>query len=253
MALAYRTKALLNAFNHDHTEAIAFSEKSVAIAESCGDVRVLAMAMDTLGTTWLYLDYPRGRQILERCLAIALEAGLEARVATVYGNWGATACDLFQLDDAEKCLAKGISYSAERELDLIRLHLLAWQAYTLFYLGRWSEVAVKAKEVLMRQDITAINRIPALVVFSRLQVRSGNSDPQVLLDEALTLATRTNSFQDIGQVRAARTEAAWLAGDHQRALLEARAAYDLAVKKKHPWIAGELAYWLWRAGESIQI
>lgn len=251
LALAYRTKALLYAFNHDHAEAITFAEKSAALAERFGDVRVLAMAYDTLGTAWLYLDYPRGGQILERCLETAARAGLSARVATVYGNWGATACDLYQLTDAEKYLTKGIVYSAERDLDLVRLHLLAWQAYTLLLLGRWAEVADLTNQVLIRSDITAINRIPALVVLSRLQARLGNPDPQPLLDEALLLAKRTNAFQDIGQVQAVRAEAAWLSGDRQRTLAEARAGYELALHKRHPWIAGELAFWLWQAGEQI--
>jgi DNA-binding CsgD family transcriptional regulator len=229
-------------------EAITLAEKSVALAEHFEDERVLAMAYDTLGTTMLYLDYPRGGRILERCLEIASEAGLDARVATVYGNWGATACDLYRLDDAEKYLKKGIVYSAEHDMDLIRLHLLAWQAYTLLFLGRWSEVEGIANEVFQRPNITATNRIPALVVLSRLYARRGEPDPRDLLDEALVLATRTNAFQDLGQVRAVRAEAAWLAGDSQRTLLEARAGYDLAVSKKHPWIAGELAFWLRQAG-----
>jgi DNA-binding CsgD family transcriptional regulator len=184
---------------------------------------------------------------------MAAQAGLEARVATVYGNWGATACDLYQLDDAVKYLAKGIAYSGERDLDLIRLHLLAWQAYTLLLLGRWPEAVKVVNEVIVRTDITSTNRIPALVVLGRLHARSGDSDPLVALDEALRLALRTNAFQDIGQVRAARAEAAWLSGDTESTLREARAGYDLAVRKKHPWIAGELAYWRWRAGDKVEI
>jgi DNA-binding CsgD family transcriptional regulator len=54
-------------------------------------------------------------------------------------------------------------------------------------------------------------------------------------------------------LRSARAEAAWLAGDRRRTLLEARAGYDLAVNKRHPWIAGELAYWLWRTGDAVEI
>ncbi len=253
LALAYRTKALLSAFNHNHEEAITFADKSAQLAERVGDVRVQAMALDTLGTTWLYLDYPRGVKILEGCLEIASKAGLEARVATVYGNWGATACDLFMLDDAAEYLAKGIEYSGEHDLDLVRLHLLAWQAYTLLYLGRWSEAARVVSEVIIRADITSTNRIPALAVLGRLHARRADADPQILLDEALILATRTNAFQDIGQVRAARTEAAWLAGDPTKALQEAHAAHGLAVSKKHPWIAGELAYWRWKGGENVEI
>lgn len=50
-------------------------------------------------------------------------------------------------------------------------------------------------------------------------------------------------------MRAARAEAAWLAGDPERAAEEARAAYPLALEKRHLWFAGELAYWQARAGE----
>jgi DNA-binding CsgD family transcriptional regulator len=51
--------------------------------------------------------------------------------------------------------------------------------------------------------------------------------------------------------RAARAELAWLAGEHDRAIEEARAVYDMAVRKEHPWIAGELAFWRWRAGDTF--
>jgi DNA-binding CsgD family transcriptional regulator len=54
-------------------------------------------------------------------------------------------------------------------------------------------------------------------------------------------------------VYAARAEAAWLAGDRQRALEEARAVYNLALSKKHPWFAGELAFWHWKTGEVVEI
>jgi DNA-binding CsgD family transcriptional regulator len=50
-------------------------------------------------------------------------------------------------------------------------------------------------------------------------------------------------------VRAARAEAAWLAGDRLRAASEARAAFDLAAGRGHRRYLGELAYWRWRAGD----
>lgn len=32
---------------------------------------------------------------------------------------------------------------------------------------------------------------------------------------------------------------------------EARAVYDMAVRKEHPWITGELSFWRWRAGDDF--
>jgi DNA-binding CsgD family transcriptional regulator len=54
-------------------------------------------------------------------------------------------------------------------------------------------------------------------------------------------------------VRAARAEAAWLADDRPRALVEARAAWDLALHHRHPWHAGELGFWRRRAGERVRL
>jgi DNA-binding CsgD family transcriptional regulator len=32
---------------------------------------------------------------------------------------------------------------------------------------------------------------------------------------------------------------------------EARAAYNVALSKKHPWITGELAFWRWKSGDQF--
>ena len=38
-----------------------------------------------------------------------------------------------------------------------------------------------------------------------------------------------------------------------RALAEAQSVYDLALRQKHPWAVGELAFWQWRAGETVTL
>src|SRR5581483_6513883 len=82
------------------------------------------------------------------------------------------------------------------------------------------------------------------------QVRARRGDPDVWgpLDAALEMATPTGELQRVALVGAARAEAAWLLGDAGRTSAEARDAYTLAVEKHDPWFAGELAYWLWKAG-----
>ncbi len=71
------------------------------------------------------------------------------------------------------------------------------------------------------------------------------------LDEALELALQTNTLQRIAPVRAARAEAAWLAGDRERVIVEARAAYELATRHDHQWHTGEFSFWRWRAGDAV--
>jgi DNA-binding CsgD family transcriptional regulator len=56
-------------------------------------------------------------------------------------------------------------------------------------------------------------------------------------------------LQRIASVIAARAEAAWLMGDLARCAAEARLGFDVAVAHENPWALGQLAIWLWRAGQ----
>jgi DNA-binding CsgD family transcriptional regulator len=68
------------------------------------------------------------------------------------------------------------------------------------------------------------------------------------LDHALELARPTGELQRLGQVAAARAEAAWLAGDDDAVREATELAWDLALRRAERWITGELALWRRRAG-----
>lgn len=91
-------------------------------------------------------------------------------------------------------------------------------------------------------------RIVALTALGLVRARRGDPDAWPLLDEALAQAAPAGELQQIGPVAAARAEAAWLEGRHEAAAGSARAALELAVKRRAPWPIGELACWRWRAG-----
>jgi DNA-binding CsgD family transcriptional regulator len=92
----------------------------------------------------------------------------------------------------------------------------------------------------------------ALVALGRLQARRGDPQSTATLDNALNLALGGNTLQRLAPVRAARAEAAYLRGDLPAVIDEARRGLSPAAAR-HPWFAGELAYWLYQAGalESI--
>ncbi len=253
LAVAYRINALIHLFHHDFEKGLELAEKAAALAEQVGDPLVIAMTCDTLGSVWMYLDYRRGSEILQRCLSISTEAGLDARAATVYANYGSIACELFQLEDAERLLAEGLAFTAERDLDHLRPYLLAWYGLTLLYLGRWKEAEGAAAQVRRETGLSAQSRVPALVLEGRLQSRRGEKTALPALAQALEIANRSNQFQHLAPVCSARAEAAWLAGNRRNTLEEARTLFGLAVDKRHPWVAGELAFWHWQAGEAVEI
>jgi DNA-binding CsgD family transcriptional regulator len=115
----------------------------------------------------------------------------------------------------------------------------------LAHRGHWTESTELAAKLLTASP-SPVDRIQPLYVLGRLRARRGDPDVWAPLDEALALAIPRNELQHLGNVRAARAEAAWLAEDRPRMVAEAAAAYQLAIGPQDPWILGELALWLWR-------
>jgi len=253
LALAYRVRATLYLVSRDCRQAITLAERALALAQRFGDMAVQATAHNAIGTAWLFVDYQHGCEYLEQRLVVAREAGLEARVSTIYANLGSGSGELYQFTQARRYLAEGIAHATERDLDHNHLYMLAWLALTQLHLGHWAEAASVAAELLQRPNVSAISRIVGLVALGRLRSRRGDPTAQAALDEALKMAIQTDTIQRLAPVRSARAEAAWLDGNRQQALEEARAVYDLAVSKQHPWFTGELAFWRWRAGDKVDV
>ena len=116
------------------------------------------------------------------------------------------------------------------------------------YLGRWDEAAARALDVIDGTDDRTISRVSALVALGRVRARRGDPDAQALLEEALALADASDTSQRAAPVRAARAEAAFLRGDLRATADEARPALVPAASRGDVWSAGELRYWMHRAG-----
>jgi DNA-binding CsgD family transcriptional regulator/tetratricopeptide (TPR) repeat protein len=251
LALAYRTRAHLRMLDRDTAEAIAWGQKAVTLAEQFRDADILASAQNTVGTAMLLSGDARGSTLLEQSLALARDARLDAQVALAYTNLGSAHGERYDFREADRFLGEGIAYASERDLDHALFYMQAWQALSHLYQGRWGPAGETAAVVARRSSAAAISRIMALIALGRLRARRGDPDASVALDEALALALPTATLQRIAPVRAARAEAAWLAGDRERTRTEAEAAWELAVGHRHPWFTGELAYWRWRSGERV--
>jgi predicted ATPase/DNA-binding CsgD family transcriptional regulator len=250
LARAYRMRATLHMFNRDVAPAVAWGEKAIAAAARFNDYETMAGAYNAIGSALIVVDYERGREALHRSLAIGQQAGLDYQVANAYTNLGSASGEVYHFLDADGDLTAGIAFCLERDLDVSRLYMQAWRALTDLHLGWWDKAAEAAADVLNHPTVSSISRIMALLALGRLRARRGDPGAAEALDEALALAEQTQTLQRIAPVRAARAEAAWLAGDRARASVEAGAVYDLAVEKRHPWLAGELGFWRWRAGDA---
>jgi DNA-binding CsgD family transcriptional regulator len=251
LASAYRIQAHLRMMNHDYEPAMRWGRKAIALATRLGDEATIAGAEIAVGVAMLISGDERGRPHLDRSLAVARRAGLDTLVGLAYSNMGSAYGEQYRFAEAERHFAEGIAYTAERDQDLTHHYMRSWLALIRFYQGRWNEAGDIAASLVKRPHLGSGSRIMALVVLGRVRTRRGDPGAAELLDEALDQAVRADLLQRLGPVRAARAEAAWLAGDPDGAMTEAIAVYDLAVRHRHPWHAGEFAFWRWRAGDTI--
>jgi DNA-binding CsgD family transcriptional regulator len=152
---------------------------------------------------------------------------------------------MYELELSQRYLEEQIAFGESRELYVS--YAQSWLACVQLYRGRWDDVAPLASAALASSN--RISEITGLIALGRMRARRGDPGAFDVLDDALALSRPGGHLQRLGHVHAARAEAAWLAGDPERAAEEARAVYPLALEKRHLWFAGELAYWQWKVGE----
>ncbi|MGH2752168.1 MAG: ATP-binding protein [Actinomycetota bacterium] len=246
LASAYGYQAYMRMLGRDNYEAVEWGERAVALAERFDDADTLALGLNLIGTSYMMAgEIERGIEFLHRSLVVAQQHKLEIRIASVYSMLGSGLGEMYELERSERYLREHLAFAEEHDLDSVYTH--SWLAAVRVYRGSWDEGTALALDVL-RRGSGAISPTTALVALARVRARRGDQEARDALDRALELARPGGHLQRLGHVHAARAEEAWLAGDRERTVAEAQAAYELALSKRHLWFAGELAYWQWKAG-----
>jgi DNA-binding CsgD family transcriptional regulator len=241
LANAYASQAYMRMLSRDNDAGVAWGEKAVALAEQVGDRATVSFGLNMIGTSHVMADrIDLGIDYLRRSLEIAREDANEIRISSALSMLGTGLGEMYELELAERYLREHIAFAEAHEAQ--SSYQQSWLALVHVYRGRWDEGAELARRLRAR-DADAITRITASIALGRVRARRGDPGVDDVLDEALELARPGRHLQRLGHVYAARAEAAWLAGDPERAAAEARAVYPLALEKRHVWFAGELAYW----------
>jgi len=243
LANAYRVQAHLRMLDRDCAVAVRLGRNAIALAGRFQDDATIAATENVIGAALLVSGDDEGLAHLQRSIALAQQRGMDGLVGIGHVNIAASYGELYRFAEAEHHLAEGMAYTAERDLDYANHYMHAWLALTRLSQGRWSEASDIATSIIARPNVSAISRIVSLVALGRVRARRGDPGADTVLDEALELATQTQTLQRLAPVRAARAEAAWLAGDPCRTVSEASAAWELAIRHRHRWYAGELIYW----------
>jgi DNA-binding CsgD family transcriptional regulator len=249
---AYSELSRLRALAGGNVDAIAWADKAIAIAEGVHDEGMLSHALNNRGIARYGLGDRRGVADLERSLRVAVDARLEDYAGRAYTNLFSNALGTFRFADAERWMAEGLAYALDHDVETYRLCLLSWRPLLFFYQGRWSDATDGAEAILNRPDPSPLYHLQAQLIFGRVRTRRGDPEADAALDAALAMAGPSIDLERRALVRAARAEAAWLAGDRCRAAAEAQAEYAPVAVCGDRWLAGELAFWLWRTGQLVE-
>jgi DNA-binding CsgD family transcriptional regulator/tetratricopeptide (TPR) repeat protein len=251
LARAYRGQCFIRMEDRDCAEAVIWGKKAITLAERFEDTDTLARVYNYMGCAMMVIDYERGQELMKRSLTIARGANLPFALAGTFANLSQMLIELYQFADAERYLAEGVAYTTEHDDDYHLQGMLTARAMVRLYQGHWTEANETILNVLQGGNMDTMINTYTLNTLGRLLVRRGDSGARNVLEDALDLSIQADAIVRLGHTRAARAELGWLAGDHDRAIEEARAVYDIAVSKEHPWVAGELAFWRWRAGDNF--
>ena len=246
LAWAYSNRSQLHMLAAETDDAIEWGNKAIAMAEGLGDGEVLVHALTNVGSAGVRLPN-EGYAKLTRALGLARDAGYQEHVARCYANFTALVVEK-RYAEARRRIEEGLEYTEARDLDFWSAYIRVWRAQLCFDTGAWDEAEREATALLEHPGTVPVARIHVLSVLGRLRAARGQPGIWEALDEAKELADRTMELQRLGPVAIARAEAAWLAGDLAASAKEARPTYELSGGKHHPWIRGQLAAWLHRAG-----
>lgn len=249
VAMAYAELATFAQIMADYDRVFEWASTALDLAHELGDRELAASARLELSGAAYATGAPDGRESLERELGLALSDELEEVAARAYNLLARLAVHSRDYALADRYLDRGFEYCRDRELGNFRQGLSVLRARRLFDCGAWPEATAAADHILSLARTAGMAPFEALVILGQVRARRGDPDVWEALDRALEMAEPSGELRRLGLVTTARAEAAWLAGDRGRALLEAQRGFALAVDRRHRWFAGELAYWQWKCGE----
>jgi hypothetical protein len=216
-----RMNANLRMLNRDNAQAVVWGKQAIALAEQFGEIEALVSALNAVGSARLLDGDEGGRADLERSLALSLEHGLDPMAVNAWGNLGSVAGELYEFPLADRYFAEGTTYCAARDLDHSRLYMVAWQALSHLYQGRWTAAGDAASEVQPGRASRRLYRTSTQLAVAREKILAARRSPRA-----------------IGPVRAPqrlphRPRRSCLVSDLDRARYEATAAWHRRAPSAH--------------------
>ncbi len=251
LARAHATLAQVHLHEADHRPALAWGRQALAMAEACGEPRVLVDALNSVACVELRLqDDPAAWELLARSLALATRLELPALAARAWANLATLGMVHRRLDQVLRWCAEGIAWCEAHELDLFEVRLRIRRAHAWLMLGHWDWADDEAARIVALPGLNAIEREQAQHLRQLVALRRQPDAPTLQPAWADLIDGLSHLAVDPWHAPLAltRVEAAWLLGRHDTARQLAQQALATAIG---PWETGQLACWLHRCGAPL--
>jgi ATP/maltotriose-dependent transcriptional regulator MalT len=247
LASVYATKARIHMVFGEDESAVYWGTRAIELAERQGATEVLISALNTVGNVEQSSQPEIGQAKLKRSLALALDHNLHEHIARAYSNLGEGEYYLRRYDNALDYDARAIDHAEKHDLDVFLYYTKRGRAKVYLDQGRWREAVAEADEILHSNHIFPMTRADVLVVLTRIDIRQGKHISSETLDWLRKFANDHVALDEYS-VPILFAEMAWLHGDLMQCRAEVEPKFKLVQQLNFKRQAGELAYWMWRAG-----
>ncbi len=253
LAKAYMSLAFVRSMGGDLDQAQTAHDCAIATAEALSD---------ELSTSHTLLQGELRKHsffaepsltVAERALRFGLQHGNDPHAAHAYFCLAMFASTSWKLDLSVRFITEGLRFAEQRDLDGHMLLLRGFKARAEFLRGEWDNAKASASHLLATRDLPGIAEFSANMVLGAGFGQRGEACARQHLERLLELSKATimtRISRVFALVRLA--EFHWLGGDCAKALEFAHLGADeSSLMRRHPWVRGQAAFWLWRTGGTV--
>jgi DNA-binding CsgD family transcriptional regulator/tetratricopeptide (TPR) repeat protein len=248
LAMAYCNVSQRRMVVEERDAAIEWGMRALQLAERLDDAEARVYALTNIGSAEAQDGIDDGRLKLLRALDLARSAGLDDHAGRIFNALVMWSMRERRFAQVASDLEDGLAFCTERGLESWRLYLLACRAWLALVRGHWDAAGDSAALVLRHPRSPSVARSSALTALGLIRARRGDAEAVAPLVEAYELGEPTGELTRIGPSAAALGELRWLTGANDAVEGVTDQALALALERKAPWVAGELAYWRRQAG-----
>ena len=223
-ASALATLGNLTAIEGRTRESLDITTAALGLAEQAGDLRIASQIRASIGYRLLSSDEPTGVALLSESIETARTNQFDFETVDGMTTLGFHWTDTLQLDRAERILTDAADLCAKLDLDCWRRWAVAGLSRNAFLKGNWVRATDLAGAAIQVRSGCFLNRFHGYLIIARVRARRGDPEVAHAIEAAAATAVEAAAPFLAYTLAVAKTEAAYLAGDHNLAVREATAA-----------------------------